>query len=60
MKNRHEVISCAQLLVTRKTFFCVKMSEAAEADLMLMVMFGEIVKETKEVGDWRVMFFPIE
>ena len=58
--HRHEVIAGAELLVTRKAFFCLKTSQAAKADLVLMVIFGEIVKLAREVGDWRVMFLPVE
>ena len=44
MKHRHEFISCAQLFIAREAFFYVKISESAKTDLVLMVMFGEIVK----------------
>ena len=43
-KLQYEVISFAQLLVMRNSFFCTKMSDASEGDLMLMALFGEILK----------------
>ena len=42
MENRHEVVSGAQLLVAREAFLGPKISEAAKANLMFMVMLCNV------------------
>ena len=42
VKHRHEVVAGAQLFVALLAFFCVTMSEAANADLMLVAMFCNV------------------
>ena len=60
MKNRHEIISSAQLLMPREAFFSFKMSEASEADILLFNVFCYIFEQTGNAGDWCVLLVPIK
>ena len=60
MEHLHEVVSSTELFVASVAFFCAKMSEAAETDLVLSFSFCEIAKKPSNVCNRCVMIYPLE
>ena len=60
MEPRHEIVSGAEHLVTTKCFFCLKVSKATKANLVLVAMLCNVRKKSRDVGDWSIVSFPVE
>ena len=60
MEYRQKVVSGAELFVTSESFFCLKVSEATKANLVLVAMLCKVRKQSRDLADWSIVSLPVK